>query len=1071
MKSHLSVIYIGLVLVFGVLLWPLHALSAVLPEPTPATAAQGSQDGTELAQPTNQIIVKYRAEALATGAFSPTDTMQMQKLSDVAGVPLAYFREMSGDAHVLRLPARLPLAEVQALADRLSALPEVEYAEPDAIMVHTFTPNDPRYAEQWHYLAPGGDHYGINAPDAWDITTGSASTVVAVIDTGITNHSELNDRIVPGYDFISDTWTANDGDGRDNDPADPGDWIAANDCYAGSPARNSSWHGTHVAGTIGAASNNGNGVAGINWNARILPVRVLGKCGGTISDIADGMRWAAGLSVTGAPGNPNPAKVLNLSLGGQGTCSSTYQNAINAIITAGATVIVSAGNNNTNASDFRPGNCNGVITVAATKRNGSRAYYSNYGAVIEISAPGGETNPTSTNGVLSTLNSGTQGPASESYAFYQGTSMAAPHVAGVASLLYARDPMLTPAQVLNILQSTATAFPSGSTCDTSRCGSGIVNARQALEALAPNPTPTINSLSPSSATAGGPGFTLTVNGADFVNGAVVRWNGANRPTTFVNTGQLTAAISAADIATAGTVNVTVFNPAPGGGASNAATFTINNPVPTITSLSPPWIAPGGPSFTLTVNGTNFVNGAVVRWNGANQTTTFVNAGQLTAAIPAADIATAGTVNVTVFNPAPGGGTSDPAVFTVGNPVPTIASLNPPWIAPGGPGFTLTVNGTNFVNGAVVRWNGANQTTTFINPGQLAAAIPATNIAATGTATVTVFNPPPLGGISAPRSFLIGAPRKTYLPIIYKNFPSLPGAPTLNPIDNADGDGNYTVSWTAAANATAYTLQEDDNNGFTSPTTVYNGSATSWSASGKPAGTYFYRVQGGNAWGVGPWSNTQSTTVNPASGWTTIVGADFEGDWPGPWRVYDSDGLTDGEYTWGKRNCRVYEGNYSGWSVGGGTNGAGLACGSNYPDNARAAMDYGPFSLVGATAAELGFKTWLNTEEYFFDYVGAFASINGTDFYGTIWSGNSERWIDAILDLSDVYTLGNLLGQSNVWIRLRFRSDDSVTYSEGAYVDNVVLRKCTTGACSVSTAVPLPAGSRVIEHRMAESDIP
>ncbi len=981
MRLHFAFLLSGPVLCLAILLSPLHGASAMLPAAASSAPALSGQDAMELAQPTNQIIVKYRAAALATGAFGPTEPLQMQRLSEAAGVPLTYFREMSGDAHVLRLPGRLPLAEVHALADRLRALPEVEYAEPDAIMVHTLTPNDPRYNEQWHYFAPAGSNYGINAPAAWDITTGSNSIVVAVIDTGITNHSDLNDRIVPGYDFISDPWTANDGDRRDNDAADPGDWTVADDCYPGSPARNSSWHGTHVAGTIGAASNNGVGVAGVNWAARILPVRVLGRCGGYTSDIADGMRWAAGLSVSGVPGNSNPAKVLNLSLGGQGACGTTYQEAINAIVAAGATVVVSAGNSNANASDYHPANCNGVITVAATNRNGSRAYYSNYGAAVEISAPGGETNVSFSNGVLSTLNSGTRGPVSESYALYQGTSMAAPHVSGVASLLYARDPMLTPAQVLNILQSTATAFPSGSTCSTSTCGSGIVNARRALEAIAPNPVPTISGLDPSSAIAGGPAFDLTVNGA------------------------------------------------------------------------------------------NFVNGAVVRWNGANRTTTFVNATQLIAAIPTTDIATAGTASVTVFNPAPGGGVSDTATFTVGHPIPTITNLDPLWVAPGGAAFTLTVRGADFVSAAVVRWNDADRTTTFVSTTQLTAAIPAADVAATGTVIITVFNPPPLGGVSAPRSFLIGAPRKTYLPIIYRNFPPLPGVPSLNPIDNADGDGNYAVSWTAAANATSYNLQEDDNSDFTSPTTVYSGNATSWLASGKPAGTYFYRVQGSNTWGVSAWSNTQSATVNPLGGWTTIVSTDFEGDWPGPWQVYDSNSTTNGEYTWGRRTCRVYQGSYSGWGVGGGVHGAALTCGSDYPDYARAAMDFGPFSLEGATAAELRFKTWFDTEGVPFDYVGAFASIDGTNFYGTIWGGDSEGWIDAGLDLSDIYMIGDLLGQPHVWIRLRFRSDESITYPEGAYVDNIVLRKCMTAFCPTSSTASLPARSRVSERRVAESDLP
>ena len=242
------------------------------------------------------------------------------------------------------------------------------------------------------------------------------------------------------------------------------------------------------------------------------------------------------------------------------------------------------------------------------------ASYSNYGAIVEISAPGGETSVSSSNGVLSTLNTGTQGPVADTYVYYQGTSMAAPHVAGVVSLLYSLNPSLTPAQVLTILQSTVTAFPGGSTCNTSICGSGIVNAGAAVAAVS-NPVPTITGLNPPSATPGGPAFTLTVNGTGFVSSSVVRWNGSNRTTTYVSSTQLTAAITAADIATAGTASVTVFNPAPGGGTSNAVSFVVGNPVPTITGLNPFWATPGGPAFTLTVNGTGFINGSVVRWNG------------------------------------------------------------------------------------------------------------------------------------------------------------------------------------------------------------------------------------------------------------------------------------------------------------------------------------------------------------------------------------------------------------------------------------------------------------------------
>lgn len=187
-------------------------------------------------------------------------------------------------------------------------------------MCPLLVPNDPQYTNQWHYKGT----YGIDAPAAWDIITGSTDIVVAVIDTGICNHADLAGRYLPGYDFVSDVLVANDGGGRDGDASDPGDWITAAEdgsgYFAGCGASDSSWHGTHVAGTIGAASNNNFGVAGINWVSKILPVRVLGKCGGNTSDIIDGMRWAAGLTVAGVPANPYPAKVLNMSLGGSGAC-------------------------------------------------------------------------------------------------------------------------------------------------------------------------------------------------------------------------------------------------------------------------------------------------------------------------------------------------------------------------------------------------------------------------------------------------------------------------------------------------------------------------------------------------------------------------------------------------------------------------------------------------------------------------------------------------------------------------------------------------------------------------------
>lgn len=433
--------------------------------------------------PLQQIIVQYRIGTDLSGRSAARGPDRMNALREATDTELTYYREMSGDAHVLRLPAPLHADEVAAITERITRLPDVAYAEPDRVMTLAMSPDDPEYGNQWHYF----ETYGMNAPTAWDITTGSTNIRIAVLDSGITEHVDLAGRWIGGYDFISSAAWGNDGDGRDADPRDPGDWVNANECFQGSQARSSSWHGTHVAGTIGAAGNNAIGVAGVNWNSTIIPVRVVGKCGGLISDIADGIRWAAGLTVSGVPDNPHPARLLNLSLGGPGVCSQTYQNAIDAVNAIGAIVVVAAGNNgaNLNTNTYQPANCSGVITVAATDRSGDRAIYSNYGTIVKIAAPGGENIPILQDGVLSTSNAGPTFPTTDSYRYSQGTSMAAPHVSGVIALLLSLDPMLTASEVLSILQTTARPFRAGSACNTSNCGSGILDAGAAVALIAP----------------------------------------------------------------------------------------------------------------------------------------------------------------------------------------------------------------------------------------------------------------------------------------------------------------------------------------------------------------------------------------------------------------------------------------------------------------------------------------------------------------------------------------------------------------------------------------------------------
>ena len=280
-----------------------------------------------------------------------------------------------------------------------------------------------------------------------------------------------------------------------------------------------------------------------------------------------------------------------------------------------------------------------------------------------------------------------------------------------------------------------------------------------------NPLPSASSLSPASAVAGGSGFTLTVNGGNFVNGATVLWGGSPRTTTFVNAAQVTAAILSTDIATAGTVNVTVSNPSPGGGASNAQTFTIDNPVPAVTTISPVSKTVGSATFTLTVNGSNFVKTAsAINWNGAPLATTFVSSAKLTASVSTSLVTSAGTVPVTVVTQIPGGGTSNAATFTIDNLKPSITSISPTSATAGGATFTLTVNGTDFLNASVVNWNGVAAATTYVSKTKLTAQITTADIASPGTIKVTVTNPAPGGGVSASKSFTIDNPVPALLSI-------------------------------------------------------------------------------------------------------------------------------------------------------------------------------------------------------------------------------------------------------------------------------------------------------------------
>ena len=454
---------------------PLPAVAAGTTPRLPAAIA-ALRDGT-----VTHLLAAPRRSATASPASSPFEgavsaaavSATATLAASITGVPLTPAGVSNGMVR-LQLAAPLSAARATELAAQLAADPRIGSAAPDIALYASELPSDPDYALQaWHYDGANGINLEGVAGRSDGTRADGTRVVVAVVDTGIAAHPDLPN-VLPGYDFVSDPVVANDGGGRDADASDPGDWCP--------PTRaTSSWHGTHVAGTIGAAAENGIGGIGVASGVSILPVRVLGRCGGRLGDVAAGIRWAAGLSVPGVPANPTPASVINLSIGGLAGCLSVIRDAITAARGAGATVIAAAGNANLDAWSSTPANCAEALTVAATGGNGDATSYTNFGALVDLAAPGGQGSDIDTR-VYSTLNAGATTPGEPSYGAYRGTSMAAPHVAGVAALVAAAHPGITPDEIAAILTSTARPFASGTRCLTIRCGSGIVDAGAAVAA-------------------------------------------------------------------------------------------------------------------------------------------------------------------------------------------------------------------------------------------------------------------------------------------------------------------------------------------------------------------------------------------------------------------------------------------------------------------------------------------------------------------------------------------------------------------------------------------------------------
>lgn len=503
----------------------LLAVGATLGLGAPAAASVAHDPAARLAPPySGNFIVRWRDDS-TKGASSSAASVQPERMLGVqqnTGVALSVKRQMGGNLQLLSAAGNVA-ADPEATAARLRQDPRIADVVPDRwLHLHDTVPNDPEFMFNQTYLGtPGQVVGGVNLPPAWDHTRGTSSLVIAVVDTGYLPHPDLAARLVPGYDFIADPIIANDGDGRDADATDAGDGVPAGFTCPGTSKPTTTttvngWHGTRVAGTIGALTNNGQNIAGVDWNARIQPVRVSGRCGALLSDTLDGMAWAAGLSVPNAPANPTPARVVNVSLGG-GACSSIEQQAVNDIVANGAVVVAATGNY-AGPVDF-PADCTGVVAVTAHANDGDNASYANVGPQVSLSAPGGGCGTSKTvvgsNGLtcmvaesfIRTLsNDGTTSLGNYNVTDTQGTSFATPLVSGVAALMLAANPALTPAQVLATLQSSARPHPPGTFCTsttgTGRCGSGLLDANAAVIAATqivqpPPPSPPSTPSTPS----------------------------------------------------------------------------------------------------------------------------------------------------------------------------------------------------------------------------------------------------------------------------------------------------------------------------------------------------------------------------------------------------------------------------------------------------------------------------------------------------------------------------------------------------------------------------------------------
>jgi serine protease len=528
----------------------LTLLPVVLAACLPSGVIAQETESAPLVQPRNpqvrQFIVSDNGKAVRATVRTPAEgkaqAMRFSRAMNAAGLAgsVTFAGQVYDGSLIFSLQNPLSFEEARTAAKKItSLLGGGQSVEPSYPTFPHLTPSDPNLSNSWPLNTTNGGRINAQTANGWAASTGLGS-IIAVLDTGYLKHPDLwkqlpwppNGRLanssggtsLPAGAVATNLITLNgsvfgyDFKDGDSDPVDPGDWVLANQCPFGNSARDSSWHGTHVSGIIGAVGNNGEGSVGVAYNARLLEARVLGTCGGTDHMVANAITWASGGRSLGKPKNNTPADVINASLGWLLSvspqpiipCPLVVQNAVTAAIARGTTIVVSTGNEGQYGAGLAdrsyPANCIGVIAVTSHNSNGAHSNFGNTGTVVDVSGPGGS--------IYSTYNSGLTTASAYSYKNLSGTSMAAPHVASVAAMINAIRPDLTPADIESIIKNSNSAFPAPCT----GCGTGLLNLDAALLAAstAPSPLATVSESEPNDA----PGTAQLIANPIFISGTM-----------------------------------------------------------------------------------------------------------------------------------------------------------------------------------------------------------------------------------------------------------------------------------------------------------------------------------------------------------------------------------------------------------------------------------------------------------------------------------------------------------------------------------------------------------------------